>query len=91
MDFITENNRIYKQDDSGKVLAEILFPDEGVGIVAITRTFVDESLHGQGIADQLMRAACAELEAQDKRATLVCSYAVKWFEKHPEHKGLLAD
>jgi predicted GNAT family acetyltransferase len=90
MDFTTEKNRIFKQDESGKILAEILFPDEGPGTAAITRTFVDGSLEGQGIADKLMKAAVAEIKAQGKQAAPVCSYAVKWFEKHPEHKDLLA-
>jgi len=89
MNFTTEKNRIYNQDATGKILAEVLFPDKGENTVAITRTFVDESLHGQGVADLLLRAAVAELRSQGKQAIAVCSYAVKWFEKHPEQKDLL--
>jgi predicted GNAT family acetyltransferase len=90
MDFIVEQNRIYKQDGHGKLIAELLFPDSGDGIVAFTHTFVDESLRGQGIADQLMNTAVAELKAQGKRAKTFCSYAVKWFDNHPEYNDLLA-
>ena len=89
MEFTTEQNRIYKQDEHGKLLAELLFPDRDGGIVAFTHTFVDESLRGQGIADQLMHAAVAELQAQGKRAKAFCSYAIWWFEQHPEYNGLL--
>ena len=88
MDFIIAQNRIYKQDEHGKLLAELLFPDVNEGIVAITHTFVDGSLRGQGIADQLLMALVAELQMQGKQAKAVCSYAVKWFEKHPEHSHL---
>ena len=88
MEFTTEKNRIFKEE-SGKVLAEVLFPDKGEGIVAITHTFVDKSLRGQGVADELMSAVVTELQAQDKQAVAVCSYAVKWFEEHPEHESLL--
>ena len=89
MEFTVERNRIYMQDEQGKLLAEILFPDEGKGsAVVITSTFVDRSLRGQGVADQLMQAVIKELQSQNKMAKAVCSYAVEWFELHPEHNGL---
>ena len=88
MEFIKEKDRIYKEE-SGKTIAEVLFPDNGEGVVTITRTFVDKSLQGQGVADELLQAVVSELQAQGKQAVAVCSYAVKWFEKHPEHEDLL--
>ena len=83
MDFTIEQARIYKQDEQGNLLAELLFPDGRDGIATITHTFVNESLRGQGIADQLMKAVVAELQAQGKKVRAVCPYAIKWFEKHP--------
>jgi len=88
MEFTTEKNRIYKAE-SNKTIAEVLFPDKGEGVVAITRTYVDKSLRGKGVADEMLRAVVAELQAQGKQAVAVCSYAVEWFEKHPEYEGLL--
>jgi len=88
MEFTKEKNRIYKKE-AGKTIAEVLFPDKGEGVVAITRTFVDKSLRGQGIADELLSAVARELQEQGKQAVAICSYAVDWFEKHPEHAGLL--
>ena len=89
MEFTIEKNRIYRQDEQGKLLAELLIPGEEDGAKAITHVFVDESLRDQGIADQLMRAAIAELESQGQQAKAVCPYAVKWFAKHPEYNNLL--
>jgi predicted GNAT family acetyltransferase len=88
MDFIVEQNRIYKYGEHGKILAQILFPDVGNGTVAITHTFVDVSMRGQGIADQLMSTAVMEIQAKGKRVKAVCSYAINWFEKHPEYNDL---
>ena len=89
MDFTIEQNRIYKQDEHGKLIAELIFPDRNDDTVAITRTYVDATLRGQGIADKLMQALMAELKAQSKQAKAICSYAVKWFENHPEYNNLL--
>ena len=89
MEFSITQNRIYHQDKEGVVLAEILFPDIDARTVGITRTFVDESLRGQGIADQLMSQAVLQIRSDGKKAQPVCSYAVKWFEKHPEEGDLL--
>ena len=44
MDFIRETNRIYLNEESGKLLAEITFPEVTDHIVNINHTFVDESL-----------------------------------------------
>jgi predicted GNAT family acetyltransferase len=85
VDFTLECNRIYKQNETGKLLAEVLFPNSGDDTVTITHTFVDPSLRGQGIASQLLLALVGEIQAQDKKAKAVCPYAVKWFEEHPEY------
>ncbi|MDR1564341.1 MAG: N-acetyltransferase [Oscillospiraceae bacterium] len=91
MDFTIETNRIYHIDKSGKLLAEVLFPQESEHTVAITRTFVDESLRGQGVADKLLMALTEALKADGRKAKPNCAYALKWFEKHPEMGELLAD
>ena len=88
MDFIIESYRIYSQDKEEKLLAELLFVDEEKDVLAITRTFVDESLRGRGVADKLMREALKQAKLQDKKIKPVCPYAVKWFEKHREFADL---
>ena len=89
MEFQFEPTRVYGLDGGGRLVAEITFPCTQPGIYTIDHTFVDESLRGQGVASQLVRAAAEELRAQGKRAKTSCWYAAQWFEKHPQEQDLL--
>lgn len=89
MEFITEKNRIYAEDENGKVIAEVDFPENESGVLDINHTFVDDSLRGQGVAGKLLQAAVEEIRKQGKKAAASCSYAKVWFEKNPENKDLL--
>ncbi|MGN0605089.1 MAG: GNAT family N-acetyltransferase [Oscillospiraceae bacterium] len=82
MDFQIEKNRIFKEDENGKVIAEIIFPEREKGVFCIERTFVDDSLRGQGIAGQLVQLAADKIAEQGGKAEAVCSYAKKWLEKN---------
>ncbi len=90
MELIHEQNRIFATDDSGKTVAEVLFPDAGEGLVRITSTRVDPSLRGQGVAARLLEAAARQLRSQGKKAVPVCSYAQVWFERNSAYADLLA-
>ena len=81
IEFSHENGRIYAMDDSGKVIAEINFPEVSPGVCEIVHTYVDDSLRGQGIAGKLTEMAVAEIEGQGKKVTASCSYAMKWLAK----------
>jgi len=89
MDFIYGNNRIYLENDNRECIAEVTFPDVSENKVNINRTFVDKTLRGQGVADKLLNALVQELKKNNKKAIASCSYAVDWFEKHPEHKDII--
>lgn len=89
MDFCTEKERLYAKDAQGTLLAEITFPDNGNGVAVINHTYVHPSLQGQGVASQLVRAAADHLRRQEKKAQVTCSYAVRWFEKHPDERDVL--
>jgi uncharacterized protein len=91
MDFIYEPNRIYLNNEDGKAIAEVTFPDISINEVNIDHTFVDGSLRGQGMAGKLMKALVDDLKKNNKKAKATCSYAVEWFEKHPEHSDVLAN
>lgn len=91
MNFINETNRIYAKDESGKVIAEVTFPNISDQTVDINHTFVDDSLRGQGVAGDLLEAAASMLRQQHKKAYPTCSYAVKWFEKHIEYADIYTD
>lgn len=89
MDFTYSQNRIELLDADGHPIAEVTFPDIDADTVDIDHTFVDDSLRGQGVAGKLMEAAAKQIQSQNKKAVLTCSYAVKWFEKHPEYKEMV--
>ena len=90
MDFQKQEGRIFALGTDGELLAEVTFPTGPDGIADINHTFVDESLRGQGVANQLLQAAAQELRAQGRKTKTSCWYAAQWFEKHPEEKDLLA-
>lgn len=89
MNFITDNDRIYLKDESGELLAEVTYPTVTDNVVNIDHTFVDSSLSGKGIAAQLIETLALKLRKDEKKAVLTCSYAVKWFENHPEFHDVL--
>jgi predicted GNAT family acetyltransferase len=84
---VYENTIVYKED--GKVLAEVAYPPTGIGVVDICKTHVDESLRGQGMAAQLMERTVQELRRTCRKAVPTCSYAVKWFDEHPDSADIL--
>lgn len=90
MTFMYEPNRIFHNDTNGCTLAEVTFPAVNENTVNINHTFVDDSLRGQGVASQLLEAAAAQIARDGKQVIPTCSYAVKWFEKHPEYQNILA-
>ncbi len=89
MNFTYSQNRIALFHSDHNLLAEVTFPAVDQNTVNISHTFVDDSLRGQGVAGQLMEAAAEQLRSQGKKAILTCSYAVRWFEKHPEYHDLV--
>lgn len=90
MKFEQEPGRIFAVDEQGDLLCEIIFPVEEE-TASINRTYVSEVLRGQGVANQLMEAVVRQIEEDGLKARPVCSYAVKWFENHPEKRALLKD
>ncbi len=89
MNFTYNPNQIALFHSDSNLLAEVIFPEVDQNTVNINHTFVDDSLRGQGVAGQLMEAVAEQLRSQGKKAILTCSYAVKWFEKHPEYNDVV--
>ena len=90
MDFTYSSDRIALYGPDLELLADVTFPAVDAGTVNINHTFVSDSLRGQGIAGQLMEAVVRVLTEENKKAVLTCSYAVKWFENHPEYHRLVS-
>lgn len=84
LNFITEKDRIYATDPSGKIVAEVTFPTKD-GISTIDHTFVDPSLRGQGIAGELVKLAADKILSEGNKIAATCPYAVVWFQRHPEY------
>ena len=84
LSFQNEKTRIYALDGAGKLIAEITFPMTEPGVYCIDHTFVDGSLRGQGVADQLVRAALEQIRKNGGTPAATCSYDAAWLEKHPQ-------
>lgn len=89
MTFSQDPGRIFARDENGTLLAEVTFPQQD-GVAVINHTFVDDSLRGQGVAGQLLQAVADTLRRESRKARPTCSYAVHWFDTHPEERDLLA-
>ena len=81
MQFQETDGRIWAEDQAGKLVAEITFPETRPGVADIDHTFVDASLRGQGAAGRLVEAAVAQLRRRDMKAVPTCSYAQRWFQE----------
>lgn len=75
--YITEENRIYLQDENWNILAEIDFEKIDEKAYNISRTFVDDSLRGQGIGSELVEKAITYLTWKWYKVSATCSYAKK--------------
>lgn len=79
--FRTKQNRIYMEDEQGKLIAEITFPETAPGVFTIDHTFVDGSLRGQGVASKLVQAAVDEIHSNGGEVRATCFYAAKWLSE----------
>ena len=82
MKYIIDQNRIYANNEDNKIIAEIDFEKVDENTYNIYHTFVDKSLRGQGIANELVTRAYKEItEVRKSKVTATCSYARKWLER----------
>lgn len=89
MNFTHTPNQIGLYQSDQTLLAEVTFPDIDQNTVNINHTFVDDSLRGQGIAGKMMEEVAEKLRSEKKKAVLTCSYAIRWFESHPEYQDII--
>ncbi|MHC1694931.1 MAG: GNAT family N-acetyltransferase [Eubacteriales bacterium] len=88
MEFKHKSDMIYLEDEDGRVVAWVEFPVRPDGTFIITHTVVDPSLRGKGVAGTLIKALADKLRAEGHKASASCSYAVKWFDEHPEYSDV---
>ena len=82
MNFIKEEGRIYVEDDTNKVIAQVSFSKVDKNTYNINHTFVDPSLRGQGIASKLVEEAVKYIESKGCNIIASCSYAESWLKKN---------
>ena len=75
--YITEENRIYLLGENWNILAEIDFEKVDEKTYNISRTFVDDSLRGQGIGSELVEKAITYLTSKWYKVSATCSYVKK--------------
>lgn len=91
MDFKYEANRIFLNNENNKMVAEVTFPNIRENVVNINHTFVDDSLRGQGVASNLLKALAEKLREDNLKAYPTCSYAVAWFQKNTDYDDVYID
>ena len=91
MEFRSDKNRTWLEDENGRQIALLDHPEVRPGVVNLMHTEVDPSLGGQGIAGKITQAVADSLREKGLKAELSCSYSIKWFSKHPEYADVLAD
>ena len=81
--FLREPTRVYALDGSGRLVAEITFPETAPGVYTIDHTFVDASCGtGRGRPAGARRPGADQVNGGTAAAT--CSYAAAWLDKHPQ-------
>lgn len=91
MEYMVYAHEVTGVSEDGEVLARVTFPFVEEQVVEINHTLVDERLRGQGAANILLEKAAGKIRQEGWKARLSCSYAQKWFARHPEHKDLLVN
>ncbi|MEG0299747.1 MAG: GNAT family N-acetyltransferase, partial [Aurantimicrobium sp.] len=84
MEFEKSENRFYKNNEEGKMIAEVTYVPAGDTKVILDHTFVDPSLRGQGIAGQLVKRVVDEMRVEGKKIVPLCPFAKAEFDRKPE-------
>ena len=90
MSTVTDNPILtrYELVEEGK----LAFADYSIrdGIMVIPHVEADPALRGKGAAGRLMEGVLQDARQRGFKIRPVCSYAVAYIERHPEHRSLLA-
>ena len=91
MNYKSENNKTWIEDDKGKQIAILEYPEVKPGLVNIVHTEVIPEMNGQGLAGKITEYVANELRKQGIKAELTCSYSIRRFSKHSEYNDILSD
>lgn len=88
MQFLAGTNKFYLGDESHPT-ALVTYFEERTNVWVIDHTFVDPSLRGQGIAEQLILRVVEEARRLGVKIIPQCSYAVVQFQRKKEYADVL--
>ncbi|BDR57306.1 GNAT family N-acetyltransferase [Xylocopilactobacillus apis] len=89
MEIQSEPGRFFIDDPAGKMLAEIKYISTQNGkVLDIVRTFVDESLRGQGVASVLLERVVKLARDTNAKIIPTCNFAKLAFESSSEYRKL---
>ncbi|WP_191017213.1 GNAT family N-acetyltransferase [Treponema zioleckii] len=91
MNYKSEKNKAWIEDENGRQVAVLDFPEVKPGVVNLVHTEVLPEMNGQGLAGKITEFVANELRKQGLKAELTCSYSIRWFSKHPEYNDILND
>lgn len=91
MNYKSEKNKTWIEDDNGRQIAFLEYPEVKPGVVNLVHTEVAPEMNGQGLAGKITEYVANELRKKGLKAELTCSYAIRWFSKHPEYTDILND
>ncbi len=91
MTYKSENNKTWIEDDKGRQIAILEYPEVKPGLVNLVHTEVVPEMNGQGLAGKITEYVANEIRKQGIKAELSCSYSIRWFSKHPEFNDILND
>ncbi|MBM6613777.1 N-acetyltransferase [Desemzia sp. RIT804] len=83
-EFKKEGTAFVLHNEAGKKVAEIHYQETDEDYVIADHTVVDESLRGQGIAEQLLDKLVTEMEKEHKTIYATCSFVIWKFQKNPD-------
>ena len=76
-------------DEEGEWIAELTYVTDN-GVMTIDHTEIDEKLRGEGIGEDMVRAAVEYAHENGLKINAVCPYAKKVIERTPELQDVLA-
>lgn len=88
MEFEKGDHRFYLGDESHPI-AEVTYFEQQPHVWVLDHTFVDPSLRGQGVAEQLVLRVVQQARAEKAKIIPQCSYAVLQFQRKKEYADVL--
>jgi len=87
MEFKSEENRFYLEEENHTLIAEVTFLIHD-DILVIVHTFVNPEYRGQQLGQQLIKKVVEKATAENKKIEPLCSFAQREFEKNESYQPL---